>query len=63
MGEALLAGLNVARRSGSVIVVPDPYDSGGPAIEHSDLAPGLNPSIYAYVKTAMHRNLFRIPIP
>ena len=37
--------------------------SGGPAIEHSDLAPGLNPSIYAYVKTAMHRNLFRIPIP
>lgn len=37
--------------------------SGRPAIEHSDLAPGLDPSIYAYVKTAMHRNLFRIPIP
>ena len=33
MGEALLAGLKGARRSGSVIVVPDPYDPEGPAIE------------------------------
>jgi predicted ribosome quality control (RQC) complex YloA/Tae2 family protein len=33
MGEALLAGLHVARRSGSVIVVPDPYDVGGATIE------------------------------
>jgi Tol biopolymer transport system component len=37
--------------------------SGGPVIGHSDLAPGPNPSIYAYVKTTMHRNLFRVPIP
>lgn len=33
MGEALLAGLNVAARSGNVIVVPDPYDAAGPKIE------------------------------
>ena len=26
------------------------------------LAPGLSPSVYAYVKTAMHRNLFRVPV-
>jgi predicted ribosome quality control (RQC) complex YloA/Tae2 family protein len=33
MGEALLAGLSRARRSGSVVVVPDPYDADGPGIE------------------------------
>jgi predicted ribosome quality control (RQC) complex YloA/Tae2 family protein len=33
LGEALLAGLHVARRSGHVVVVPDPYDPGGPEIE------------------------------
>jgi hypothetical protein len=27
------------------------------------LSPGLNPSIFAYVKTTMHRNLYRIPVP
>jgi hypothetical protein len=37
--------------------------SGFPAIDHAELAPGLNPFTYAYVRTAMHRNLFRIPIP
>jgi Tol biopolymer transport system component len=36
--------------------------SGGVAIEHTRFAPGLTPSTYAYVKAAMHRNLFRIPI-
>jgi hypothetical protein len=29
--------------------------------EH-ELAPGPSPSVYAYVKTAMHRNLFRVPV-
>jgi predicted ribosome quality control (RQC) complex YloA/Tae2 family protein len=29
MGEALLAGLGIASRSGDVVVVPDPYDPGG----------------------------------
>lgn len=33
MGEALLAGLHVARRSGEVVVVPDPYDAEGPGME------------------------------
>ena len=37
--------------------------SGKPVIAQSELAPGMNPSLYAYVKTAMHRNLFRVPIP
>jgi predicted ribosome quality control (RQC) complex YloA/Tae2 family protein len=32
-GEALLAGLHVARRSGDVVVVPDPYDADGAEIE------------------------------
>ena len=32
MGEALLAGLHVARRSGEVVIVPDPYDAEGPGI-------------------------------
>jgi Tol biopolymer transport system component len=36
--------------------------SGGAVIPHSEFAPGPNPSVYAYVKTSMHRNLFRIPV-
>jgi Tol biopolymer transport system component len=31
-------------------------------ISQSALAPGPDPTVYAYVKTTMHRNLFRIPI-
>jgi DNA-binding winged helix-turn-helix (wHTH) protein/Tol biopolymer transport system component len=27
------------------------------------ISPGPDPSIFAYVKTAMHRNLYRIPVP
>ena len=26
------------------------------------ISPGPDPSVYAYVKTTMHRNLFRIPL-
>jgi hypothetical protein len=37
--------------------------SGALVIGSSDFAPGLDPSSYAYVKLATHRNLFRIPIP
>jgi hypothetical protein len=37
--------------------------SGGRIIKHSDLAPGLDPSVYGYVKTTMHRNLFLVPVP
>jgi hypothetical protein len=36
--------------------------SGGVVIEQSDLAPGSSPATYGYVKTAMHRNLFRVPV-
>ena len=31
-------------------------------IDSSGVSPGSDPSIYAYVKTTMHRNLFRIPL-
>jgi hypothetical protein len=31
-------------------------------IEAWDISPGQDPSIYAYVKTTVHRNLFRIPL-
>jgi hypothetical protein len=31
-------------------------------IDASAVSPGLEPSVYVYVKTSMHRNLFRIPL-
>jgi hypothetical protein len=31
-------------------------------VAQHELAPGPSPSVYAYVKTAMHRNLFRVPV-
>jgi hypothetical protein len=31
-------------------------------IEHTDIAPGPNPSTYAYIKPTVHANLFRIPL-
>jgi len=32
-------------------------------MEQGDIAPGLTPSTYAYVKSSVHSNLFRIPLP
>jgi len=32
-------------------------------VEHDKIAPGPNPSTYAYVKPSVHANLFRIPLP
>jgi DNA-binding winged helix-turn-helix (wHTH) protein/Tol biopolymer transport system component len=37
--------------------------AGGLHIQETIAAPGLSPAVYAYVKTAMHRNLFRVPVP
>lgn len=34
----------------------------GIKIIEGDIAPGLNPSIYAYVKSSVHSNLFRLPL-
>ncbi|MBV9771808.1 MAG: hypothetical protein JOZ32_19715 [Bryobacterales bacterium] len=31
-------------------------------VEHDNIAPGLDPSTYAYIKPAVHANLFRIPL-
>jgi hypothetical protein len=31
-------------------------------VDHDHITPGPNPSIYAYVKAAIHANLFRIPL-
>jgi DNA-binding winged helix-turn-helix (wHTH) protein/Tol biopolymer transport system component len=36
---------------------------GSYLIDGYAISPGVDPSIYAYVKTTMHRNLFRIPLP
>ena len=32
-------------------------------IDASSVSPSPDPSVYAYVKTTTHRNLFRIPLP
>ena len=36
---------------------------GSRVIENFLISPGPDPSVYAYVKTTMRRNLFRIPLP
>jgi Tol biopolymer transport system component len=36
---------------------------GARVIARAGLAPGPDPSAYAYTKTTVHRNLFRIPLP
>jgi WD40-like Beta Propeller Repeat len=36
--------------------------SGVKIVEHDGIAPGPNPSTYAYVKPSVHANLFRIPL-
>jgi hypothetical protein len=55
-------------------MLPKLPPSGMQALDEPDLFPGsylvgaygispsLDPSVYAYVKTTMHRNLFRIPL-
>jgi hypothetical protein len=35
---------------------------GSRVLEGWAISPGPDPSVYAYVKTSMHRNLFRIPL-
>ena len=35
---------------------------GSHTIDGYNVSPGPDPSIFAYVKTTMHRNLFRIPL-
>jgi hypothetical protein len=36
---------------------------GARIIEAYDISPGADPSVFAYVKTTVHRNLFRIALP
>jgi hypothetical protein len=36
---------------------------GSRVIDRYDLSPGPDPSVFAYVKTTVHRNLYRIPLP
>ena len=36
---------------------------GSRLINRFGTSPGPDPSVFAYVRTTMHRNLFRIPIP
>jgi hypothetical protein len=35
---------------------------GSSVIDDYGISPSPDPSVYAYVKTTMHRNLFRIPL-
>jgi hypothetical protein len=37
--------------------------TGTSVIEHLEIAPGRDPSIYAFVNAMVHRNLYQIPIP
>ena len=32
-------------------------------IEHADVVPGLDPSVYAYINTTTTRNIFRVRLP
>lgn len=36
---------------------------GSRIIDAWNISPGSDPSIFAYVKTTVHRNLYRIPVP
>jgi hypothetical protein len=36
---------------------------GARVIDRRDISPGSDPSVYAYVKKWVHRNLYRIPVP
>jgi hypothetical protein len=36
---------------------------GSRVIDGWNISPGPDPSVYAYVKATVHRNLFRIPVP
>jgi serine/threonine protein kinase len=35
---------------------------GAQTVDRADITPGMNPSIYAYVKSSVQANLFRIPL-
>ena len=36
---------------------------GSVVVDAADVVPGLDPEAYAYIKSASHRNLFRIRLP
>jgi hypothetical protein len=36
---------------------------GARVLDRYDISPGLDPSVYAYTKTTVHRNLYRISVP
>lgn len=36
---------------------------GASVIERWNISPGPDPSVYAYLKTTVQRNLFRVPLP
>jgi hypothetical protein len=36
---------------------------GARTIDAYEISPGPDPSVFAYVKTTVHRNLFRIALP
>ena len=32
-------------------------------IEHGNISPGRDPSVYAFTRISAHRNLYRVPVP
>jgi len=58
-GEALPAlPDNGLQREGDALALPDVR-----IIEPGSIAPGPDPSIYAFMRTTVQRNLYRIPLP
>ena len=49
--------------SGIVGLEDAPLFRGSRLIDGWNLSPGPDPSVFAYVKMTVHRNLFRIPLP
>jgi hypothetical protein len=63
-------------RDGAMLPKLPPYGMRAPAaiddpalypgsheIDAYGISPSPDPAVYAYIKTTMHRNLFRIPVP
>jgi phosphoglycolate phosphatase-like HAD superfamily hydrolase len=55
---ALARDIRGIRRLDDLVALP-----GSRVIDGDRSSPGTDPSIYAYVKTTVHRNLFRISLP
>ncbi len=53
-----------SRAAGFAAASPEDWAKlpGARTVERADIAPGLDPSIYAYIRWSIHADLFRIPL-